>query len=60
MLEKLTDAGIAMIKKAAKLLTGSKKRQYIAEVAVAFLDGNARKTAVYVNDFETPIAKKLV
>ena len=44
MLEELTDAGIAMIKKAARLLTGPKKRQYIAEIAVAFSDGNARKT----------------
>lgn len=43
MLEKLTDVGILMIRKAAKLLTGSKKRQYIAEVAIEFLDGNARK-----------------
>ena len=32
------------IKKAAKLLTGAKKRRYIAEISLEFLDGKPRKT----------------
>ena len=43
MLKELTEPVIATIKKAAELLTGSKKRQYIAEITVEFLDGNVRK-----------------
>ncbi len=44
MLGKLTDTSIAMFKKAAKLLTGAKRRIYLAEVALEFLDGNTRET----------------
>lgn len=43
MLKKLTESGIAAIKKASKLLTGAKKRQYMAEISKDYLDGNARK-----------------
>ena len=43
MLKKLTDSGIAAIKKAAKLLTGAKRRKYIAEISLEYLNGNARK-----------------
>lgn len=44
MLTELTDSGITAIKRAAELLTGSKKRRYIAEISQQFLEGNARKT----------------
>ena len=44
MLTELTDSGITAIKRAAELLTGSKKRCYIAEISQRFLEGNARKT----------------
>jgi len=44
MLTELTDSGITAIKRAAELLTGSKKRRYIAEISQSFLKGNARKT----------------
>jgi len=44
MLTELTDSGITAIKRAAELLTGSKKRRYIAEISQSFLEGNARKT----------------
>lgn len=43
MLKELTNASIEIIRKAANLLTGAKKRQYLAEVAIEYLDGNARK-----------------
>ncbi len=43
-MKELTDPTIAAIKKAAKLLTGIKKRQYIAEISLEFLDGKPRKT----------------
>ncbi len=37
----LTDSGITAIERAAELLTGSKKRWYIAELSQKFLNGNA-------------------
>jgi hypothetical protein len=36
MLAELTDSGITAIKRAAELLTGSKKRCYIAEISQKF------------------------
>jgi hypothetical protein len=43
-LKELTDSSISAIKKAAKLLTGVKKRRYIAEISLEFLDGKPRET----------------
>jgi hypothetical protein len=43
MLKTLTDSGIAAIKRATKLLTGAKRRKYMAEISLEHLDGNARK-----------------
>nr|VFJ48471.1 MAG: Rhodopirellula transposase DDE domain-containing protein [Candidatus Kentron sp. FM]VFJ48691.1 MAG: Rhodopirellula transposase DDE domain-containing protein [Candidatus Kentron sp. FM]VFK08166.1 MAG: Rhodopirellula transposase DDE domain-containing protein [Candidatus Kentron sp. FM] len=43
MVKKLTNASIVAVKKAIKLLTGTKRRQYAAQVTLEFLDGNTRK-----------------
>lgn len=43
MLKKINGRLQAMFKRAAKLLSGAKRRKYIAEVTQEFLDGNARQ-----------------
>jgi len=43
MLKKLAEAGKAAFKRAAELLTGARRRIYIAEITRNFLGGSARK-----------------
>lgn len=43
MVTKLTEVTISAFKLAAKLLTGARRREYIAKITKEFLDGNARK-----------------
>ncbi len=50
----LTDTVIAIVKKVAKLPTGTKKRKYIAEISLKFFDANASKTErMFSRDRET-------